>query len=57
MLKKKPEPGRWERRTKTWFAVRPVRIGRETRWLRRVNVRQWYSPYRGWLNIEFVDAA
>ena len=52
-------------RVKTWFAVVPVIIERETRWLEYVTVSQEYTdlispsgePEPSWRNIAFIDAA
>ena len=60
MKKIKPKIGK--RRVKTWFAVVPVTIKRETRWLEYVTVSQEYTdlispsgePEPGWRNIVFV---
>lgn len=57
---KKPEPRDGAVRIKTWFALLPVSIYDETRWLERVSVRQVYSEsysesyFSGWRNREFV---
>lgn len=60
-------PSLGEGRVKSWFALLPVRIGYETRWLERVTVRQEYARfcygnksgghnYRNeWSNEEFLN--
>ena len=57
----KPEIG--ANRLKTWFALIPVRIGRETRWFEKVTCLQEYvdlispsgEPEPSWRNIKFND--
>jgi hypothetical protein len=47
-----------QQRTKTWFAIFPITIKGETRWLEKVTVLQeWYAPDKqwGWYNIKFID--
>lgn len=52
-------------RVKSFFAVLPVKVGKENRWWERVTVLQRYedlTPYSDegfmcWVNIEFIDAA
>ena len=41
-------------RTHSWFALIPVRIGEQIRWLERVTVRQCYNVHQGWVNIRFL---
>lgn len=52
-------------RIKSWFAVFPVTIGNETRWLERVTTKQEYKemanlcgdvvvPENTWVNIKFL---
>lgn len=49
-------PQHCERRTTSYFALFPVRIGREVRWLERVKVRvEWDDDIRRWLELEFLD--
>jgi hypothetical protein len=42
-----------------WFAILPIRINGETRWLEVVHVRGYYwlgaSGNWWWKNIEFID--
>ena len=43
------------KRTRKWFAWLPVTIGRDTRWLETVHVKQIYIDYQnGWCNVEFL---
>ena len=60
----KPELG--TKRIETWFALFPVTIGRETRWLEKVTVEQEYKemanfcadvivPSNEWLNVKFIN--
>lgn len=61
----KPKPG--TQRVKTFFAILPVMIDNELRWLRRVKVMQEYQTYffnfagssweaeYEWVNIKFID--
>lgn len=43
-------------RIKTKFALFPIMIDKEIRWLERVNIRQYYSEYFGnWRNDCFID--
>jgi hypothetical protein len=54
-------------RVKTWFALFPVSIGRETRWLEKVTVKQEYKKITSfdidgdpqsdedWYNVKFID--
>ena len=55
------EPKLGTERVKTWFALFPVRVGRETRWLEKVTVEQKYTlvnfddPYEDWYNVKFID--
>lgn len=53
-----------DKRTKTFFAVFPVTIGNERRWLEKVTVEQEYEcHFMGfddgssceWVNIRFID--
>ena len=60
---RKPEPAEGDLRTVTEFAVLPLTIGQETRWLERVTcIERWgYTSYGqdgswGWEPIAFVDA-
>ena len=42
---------------KKWFAIFPVKINEETRWLEFVKVRGYYwltNDWR-WVNLDFVD--
>ena len=56
----KPELG--TRRVKQWFALLPVTIGNETRWLEYVVVGQEYmdlispsgEPESAWKNLQFI---
>lgn len=49
-----PEHG--DRRTESYFALFPVRIGREVRWLEKVRVMTvWCSNEGRWVEIEFLD--
>lgn len=49
-------PQHCERRTTSYFAFLPVRIGREVRWLERVNVRvEWCDNESRWKEVEFLD--
>lgn len=52
------------KRKHKWFALFPVTIGRETRWLETVEVEQKYTeiispcgdePERGWYNLNFTN--
>lgn len=54
------DPG--DTRTETWFAIFPVRISRETRWLEQVTVEYEYRFYGGgwspcykWQKNKFID--
>ena len=44
---------------KKWFAIFPVTINEETRWLEFVHVRGWYARNSKnkwfWHNSEFID--
>lgn len=47
-------------RIKTWFAILPVTIDNETRWLERVYVEQkylydWTTGCRRWCNLTFLE--
>lgn len=50
------------RRIKKWFALLPVTIGNETRWMERVTISQEYmalmspsgEPENGWKNMKFT---
>lgn len=54
-----------ETRTQTWFAIWPVKIGNEIRWLERVTVEWKYiyvnaflppcMPYLKWQKMRFID--
>lgn len=45
-----------ETRIKSWFALLPVQIDYDIRWLETVKVEQMYSSYDGvWKNQSFVD--
>lgn len=50
-----------ETRIKTFFAIFPITIGTETRWLEKVTVEQEYSRIDFdqapdmWLSIKFID--
>jgi len=47
-----------QQRVRTWFAIFPVSIDGEIRWLERVYVLQeWYAPRNrwGWYNQKFVE--
>lgn len=46
---------RWETRVKSWFALLPVKINDEIRWLRRVSVLQYRLNGIGWQNYAFED--
>lgn len=46
-------PEDWDTRIKTWFALWPVIIENECRWLETVTIKQRYLV--GWYNVEFVD--
>lgn len=49
-----PEHG--DRRTESYFALFPVRIGQEVRWLEKVRVMTvWRSNEGRWVEIEFLD--
>lgn len=53
-------PSEGERRTSTWFAFLPVTIGKETRWLEKVAVRQqWKDGFifeeKRWENLNFIN--
>ena len=41
-------------RTKSMFLIFPFTIGRETRWLERVTIKQIYNIYGNWRAIEFL---
>lgn len=43
----------WDIRVKTWFAILPVIINGECRWLEKVTVKQMYLVV--WINLEFID--
>lgn len=47
------KPNDLDTRIKTWFALFPVIIDNECRWLETVTVKQIYLL--GWDNIEFID--
>lgn len=49
------KPDYRDKRVKTWFAVLPVTIDRETRWLEKVTVEQYYL-YGTWGNRCFVES-
>ena len=62
----KRAPIEYEIRIKSWFAIFPITIGNETRWLERVTVKQellkkYYTYQEGyslrWNNFEFLDQA
>lgn len=43
-------------RTKKWFAILPVRINEEYRWLEMVKVKQVkISFFSFWKNLNFID--
>lgn len=48
------EPDYGDRRTITKFAIFPIKIGREIRWLERVTLEQRYGVC-SWCNINFID--
>ena len=51
---KKKEHILW--REKTWFAIIPVKIGKNTRWLEKVTVRQYYeSVFERYTNTQFLN--
>lgn len=58
-----PDPEDGDRRTTSWFALWPVTIGTETRWLERVSVLEEYrvpclacgDPF--WAKRRFVEDA
>ncbi len=41
-------PSTYDKRVVSWFAILPVRIEGETRWLERVWVRQSYKTFSIW---------
>jgi hypothetical protein len=47
------KPKYWDIRIKKWFALFPVVINNEYRWLESVTVKQMYLLY--WYNKEFID--
>lgn len=47
--------GHWKTRVKSWFALLPVRINDEIRWLCRVSVLQYYLRGIGWQNYAFEN--
>ena len=61
------EPELGTERVKTWFALFPITIQRETRWFERVTVKQEYKeivsfdinglpePHEDWYNVKFID--
>ena len=54
----KREPRSGNRRVKSWFAIFPVTINGETRWLEKVKVLQQFCMTiveNSWKNIEFVN--
>ena len=45
-----------QKKTKSWFALFPITINGETRWLERVTVQFFYSPLRkDWVPEYFID--
>lgn len=50
----KPKPEIGALREQTFFAVLPVIIKGETRWLETVTVQQWYG-FVGWRNRQFLN--
>ena len=52
-----------QKRNHKWFAIIPIKLGRETRWLEVVEVQQRYKllhspsgePECGWYNEEFTN--
>ena len=62
--KRKPMPKVGELRTATWFALFPVKLYDEIRWLETVSVEQMFTEHfhgfedgnsHSWDNIRFVD--
>lgn len=53
MKMKKPVPG--EEKTRKFFAIFPIVINTETRWLEFVTVKYFYSIRGGWIPFAFVD--
>lgn len=51
-IRKHPERG--ETRVKQWFAILPVEIDDDTRWLEWVIVKQTHGRYI-WYNDAFID--
>jgi hypothetical protein len=57
------KPTRGDARIKTWFALWPVTLNNEVRWLERVKVLQKFDEYitghggfvSGWENIRFLN--
>ena len=64
MRKRLPQIG--DTRIKSWYALIPVTINNERRWLEKVTVEQEYAhnivriydlpyPTKGWFNLRFVE--
>lgn len=65
-FKIKPTPQYGDTRTKTWFAIIPVTIDNDCRWLEMVTVKQTYTEgclyehglifsVPTWMNVKFID--
>jgi hypothetical protein len=55
-VKRYPELG--DHREKSWYALCPVKIKTEIRWLERVNVVQTFKRFEDgdyWSNVRFID--
>lgn len=49
-----------EQRVRRYFAIWPIRIKNQIKWLETVEyVQEWYAPNHewGWHNIEFINEA
>ncbi|MGU9269768.1 hypothetical protein ACV3Z5_13800 [Clostridium perfringens] len=49
------EPSVGDTRIKKYFAILPVTIKGETRWLEMVKVRERFGRYLCWYDEEFID--
>lgn len=50
---KTPQGG--DTRIKIKFAILPIRLYNDIRWLEKVKIRQVYRYYNGWTNDCFID--